>query len=170
MESLLFDDWRELTPGEQDTSLFTPMPLLMGGGACEDTAASDLRFLDALLPQLADAGGDHAGWAGARGEASSGDDAGAPHASHAHDSGRPATVQDEDAEADEAAESTHACLDSHHPPGCTRCAPPPCADDAALYFLRGSRGALTRAPRACSERRTDTRRDAPLLRLFGPRR
>jgi hypothetical protein len=145
MEALLFDDWRDLAPGEQDTSLlFTSAPLLVGGGMCEDrTAASDLRFLDALLPHLADAGGDHGGWADACDEACSGDDAGAPHASaHVHDSVRPAGVQDNDAQEDVPA---HACLDSHHPPGCTRCTPPPCADDAALYFLRGSKGAC--APR-----------------------
>ncbi len=140
MESLLFDDWRELSPEEHDTTLLASC----GGIALldEDTAASDLRFLDALLPHLADGGGDHAGWAGARGEACSGVAAGMVPANCLHDSSRPTAAR---AEAEEE-EPAHACLDSHHPPGCTRCTPPPCADDAAFYFLRGSKGALSCAP------------------------
>jgi hypothetical protein len=169
MDGLLFDDWRELTPGEQDTSLLASC----GGIALlgEDTAASDLRFLDALLPHLADGVGDQAGWAGARGEACSGDAAGMVPAKCLHDGGRPTAAR----ACAEDAEPAHACLDSHHPPGCTRCTPPPCADDAAFYFLRGSKGALScailqhtdirtlvtlAAPRCCCSSRAAARHGA----------
>jgi hypothetical protein len=159
MERLLFEDWRELASGEQDTGLFASAsccggaPLLVSGVCEGDTAAaSDLSFLDSLLPQLADGCG---GRAGACGAPCGGDDA-AP-LSYAH--GRPHEAGTAPAAAKRArgkhAGPLHACLDGFHPPDCTRCTPPPCAEDAALFFLRGSKGA-----RAVRRRRARISRDA----------
>jgi hypothetical protein len=164
MERLLFEDWRGLVPGQQDTAHFAAScggaPLLVSG-VCEDTAASDLRFLDALLPQLADGGGAHDGWAGACGEPCGDKDSTAlPRSCGAHGGGGPpaaghaaAAQGNANAVAPEDVGPPQLCLDSRHPSSCMRCKPAPCAEDAPFFYLRGSKGAChpsaARRPTGC---------------------